>query len=95
LWSTGGYFENINIPAKIQFLKPGTAFNETYDISSLFPMQDGGLDDGNNNAIIEYTIEKLGTTYTITDPNGNTVFQGRQQAHQIHSERLKNKLKLK
>jgi hypothetical protein len=95
LWSTGGYFENINIPATIQFLKPGSAFNETYDLSSLFPMQDGGLDDGNGNAIIEYVIEKLGTTYTITDPNGNTVFQGRHHAQQIHSARLKNKLKLK
>lgn len=77
LWTTSGYFENINIPANITFIKPGTAFNETYDLSSFFPMQDGGLDDGNPNAGVEYTIVKSGTTYTITDANGTTVFQGR------------------
>lgn len=77
LWTTNGNAENINIPASIQFVKPGTAFNETYDLSALFPMQDGGLDDGNSNAITEYVIEKTGTTYTITNSDGDTVFQGR------------------
>jgi hypothetical protein len=77
LWTTSGYSENVNIPAKITFIKPGTAFNESFDLSSFFPMQDGGLDDGNPNAGVEYTIVKAGTTYTITDANGDTVFQGR------------------
>ena len=58
-------------------------------------MQDGGLDDGNGNAIIEYTIVKSGTIYTITDPDGATVFQGKQKAHEIRSARLKKKKKLK
>lgn len=84
LWTTAGYSENINIPATITFIKPGTAFNESYDLSSFFPMQDGGLDDGNPNAGVEYTIVKSGTTYTITDANGTTVFQGR------HSKNIKS-----
>lgn len=88
LWTTSGYFENINIPANITFIKPGTAFNETYDLSSSFPMQDGGLDDGNPNAGVEYTIVKSGTTYTITDANGTTVFQGR-NGKKIKSSRKK------
>jgi hypothetical protein len=91
LWTTSGYFENVNIPANLTFVKPGTAFNETFNLSSLFPMQDGGLDDGNNNAIIEYTIVKAGNIYTITNPDGDTVFQGRQSKKPINSARLKKK----
>jgi hypothetical protein len=91
LWSTSNYFENINIPANITFIKPGTIANQTYDISSFFPMQNGGLNDGNNNAVLEYTIVKSGNTYTITDANGTTVFQGK-HAHKFKSMRmLKNK----
>lgn len=77
LWTTAGYTENINIPAFLTFIKPGTVFNETYDLSTYFPMQDGGLDDGNSNAFVEYTIVKAGSTYTITDTNGAIVFEGR------------------
>lgn len=87
LWTTSGYAENINIPASIQFIKPGTAFNETYNLSTLFPMQDGGLDDGNPNALVEYTIVKSGSTYTITNSDGDTVFQGKQ------AKRIKNSRK--
>lgn len=86
LWTTAGYSENINIPAILTFIKPGTAFNESYDLSSSFPMQDGGIADGNPNAGVEYTIVKAGTTYTITDANGNTVFEGR-QSKKIRSSR--------
>ncbi len=89
LWTTSGYSENINIPAFITFIKPGTPFNETYDLSSFFPMQDGGLDDGNSNAFVEYTIVKAGSTYTITDDNGNIVFQGRHgKKYQSQRERV-------
>lgn len=95
LWTTAGYTENVNIPANLTFIKPGTAFNETYDLSTFFPMQDGGLDDGNGNALVEYMIVKAGTVYTITDPNGDTVFQGKQKAHKIRSMRLQKKNKLK
>jgi hypothetical protein len=77
LWTTSGYAEAINIPASIQFLKPGSSFNETYNISEFFPMQDGGLDDGNGNALIEYQIVKSGSVFTITNADGDTVFQGR------------------
>lgn len=95
LWSTAGFFENVNIPAHLTFVKPGTGANQTFDLSSSFPMQDGGLDDGNGNALLEYTIVKAGSTYTITDPNGNTVFQGKQMKKPGHSARLKNKSKHK
>ncbi len=77
LWTTDGYLENVNIPAFITFIKPGTAFNETYNLSTFFPMQLGGLDDGNPNAFVEYTIVKNGLIYTVTDTSGTTVFQGR------------------
>lgn len=91
LWTTSGYTENVNIPAKITFIKPGTAANQTYDLSSLFPMQDGGLDDGNPNALIEYTIVKAGSTYTITDPSNTVVFQGR---HHMTKAKMAAKAKL-
>ena len=55
-------------------------------------MQDGGLDDGNGSALIEYTIVKSGNVYTITDPDGATVFQGKQKAHEIRSSRLKKNI---
>ncbi|MFN3754596.1 hypothetical protein [Flavobacterium sp.] len=90
LWTTAGYLENVNIPANIQFVKPGTAFNQTYDLSGFFPMQDGGLDDGNPNAAVEYTIIKAGSIYTITNSDGDTVFQGKQSNH-IKSSRQKSR----
>ena len=93
LWTTAGYLENVNIPARITFIKPGTAFNQTYNLSSLFPMQLGGLDDGNPNAIIEYTIVKNGNVYTITDPNNIIVFQGRHAANKNNKAKLKLKNK--
>lgn len=77
LWDTFGYLENVNIPANITFIKQGTTFNTTLDISTFFPMQDGGLANGNSNAAVIYTIVKSGTVYTITDVNNTTVFQGR------------------
>lgn len=77
LWTTSGYTETINVPARINFFKAGSTFNETTDISTYFPMADGGLDDGNGDALITFEIVKTGNTYTITDPDGSTVFQGR------------------
>ncbi len=94
LWSTGGYFENINIPARLTFVKPGTTFNSTLDLSSFFPMQDGGLDDGNFAAVQHYTIVKNGTTYTITDSSSSVVFQGR-QLKASKANRAKYKIKKK
>lgn len=88
LWTTAGYSETINIPAFVRFLKPGTTLNQSYDISTFFPMQDGGLLDGNTNAGVIYTIVKVGSIYTITDMNNTTVFQGR-TTNQIKSNRLK------
>jgi hypothetical protein len=94
LWTTAGYTESVNIPAQLTFIKPGSSFNESYNLSEFFPMQDGGLDDGNGSALIEYTIVKSGTIYTITDPDGATVFQGKQKTKEIRSARLKKKKKL-
>ncbi len=77
LWTTRGYAENINVPANVNFFKAGTDLNQTSDVSAFFPMQDGGLNDGNGAAIITFEIEKTGNTYSITDPDGNNAFQGR------------------
>jgi hypothetical protein len=77
LWDTFGYSENVNIPAKVTFIKQGTNFNTTLDVSSFFPMQDGGLSNGNSNALVFYTIVKSGNIYTITDVDNATVFQGK------------------
>lgn len=88
LWTTGGYFENINIPVNVNFFKQGTAFNVTNNLSEFFPMQDGGLLDGNTSAGIEYTITKSGTVFTITNLDGDTVFQAR-QSKRIRSSRKK------
>lgn len=68
--------ENLDIPVTLSFIKSGV-FVETIDLSALFPSADGGLNQGNGNAITTYTIVKSGTTYTITDPNNTVVAQGR------------------
>ncbi|MGS2727299.1 hypothetical protein ACU8DI_11880 [Psychroserpens sp. BH13MA-6] len=77
-WTNNGNSsaDNINVPASIDFLKAGV-FVESVDLSSLFPLNDGGLSDGNGNAITSFTIEKSGTTYTITDSDNNQIAQGR------------------
>lgn len=77
LWTTNGYTENINVPARMKFLKAGTNLNQTTDVAGFFPMQDGGLDDGNSNAIITFEIVKTGQTYQVTNPDGGIAFQGR------------------
>lgn len=65
-----------NIPASIDFMKAGV-FVESVDLSSLFPLNDGGLNDGNGNAITSFTVEKSGNTYTVTDSNNTQIAQGR------------------
>lgn len=77
-WTANGNTssENANIPVTIDFIKPGV-FSETVDLSSLFPLNDAGLNDGNNNAITSFTIEKTGSTYSITDSNNTLIAQGR------------------
>lgn len=77
LWTTSGYSQPINIPASVTFNKPGIPLLETEDISSYFPMDQGGLDDGNSNAIITFEITKTGHNFTITNPNNQVVFNGR------------------
>ncbi|MEZ4803238.1 MAG: hypothetical protein R2797_10735 [Gelidibacter sp.] len=68
--------DNLNIPVTIDFIKPGV-FSQTVDLSSLFPLNDGGLNDGNDNAITSFTVEKTGTIYTVTDSNNTQIAQGR------------------
>ncbi|RAK22773.1 hypothetical protein B0I03_104299 [Flavobacterium aquaticum] len=77
LWTTSGYSQPINIPASVTFNKPGIPLVETENVSSYFPMDQGGLDDGNSNAIITFEITKVGHTFTITNPDNQVVFQGR------------------
>jgi len=95
LWTTSGYNEAIDVPARITFYKSGTSLNRTTDISSFFPMADGGLDDGNNNALITFEITKTGQTYTIKDPSGTTVFQGRMSKNFVNKKGLKAKKEIK
>ena len=77
-WTNSGLTnaEELNIPVSIEFIKPGV-FAETIDLSSLFPLNAGGLNDGNGNAITSFFVEKTGTTYTVTDSNNVQVAQGR------------------
>ncbi|VXB47090.1 conserved exported hypothetical protein [Flavobacterium sp. 9AF] len=78
LWTNDGETAAINIPANVEFSKiGGQTPTESLDVSNYFLLSDGGLDDGNSNAYIEYTIVKTGQTYTITDQNSAQVFQGR------------------
>ncbi|WP_323788257.1 hypothetical protein [Psychroserpens sp.] len=65
-----------NIPVSIDFMKAGV-FVESVDLSTLFPLNDGGLNDGNGNAITSFFVEKAGSTYTITDSNNTQIAQGR------------------
>ncbi len=77
LWTNSGYNQPVNIPALVTFNKPGIPLVETENVSSYFPMNQGGLDDGNSNAIITFEIKKVGHTFTIKNPDNQVVFQGR------------------
>ncbi|WP_299335988.1 hypothetical protein [uncultured Psychroserpens sp.] len=92
-WTANGNTssDNSNVPASLDFLKAGV-FVESVDLSALFPLNDGGLNDGNGNAITSFTVEKLGNTYTITDSNDNQVAQGRLSDYKMS---LKEKRALK
>lgn len=89
LWTTSGYFQPINIPASVTFNKPGIPLLETEDISSYFPMDQGGLDDGNSNAIITFEITKVGHNFTITNPDNQVVFNGRKAKRTGNRRNLK------
>lgn len=91
LYTTAGYNEAVNIPARMNFFKAGTSLNRTVDISSFFPMADGGLEEGNGNALITFEITKTGQTYVIKDPSGATVFQGRMSKNLSQKKALKAK----
>jgi len=81
------------IPASVTFAKAGV-FNETYDLSSLYNLADGGNQNGNANAYNSFTIVKTGTTYTITDPNANPVVSGKAANYRMsvaEKRALKNK----
>lgn len=76
LWTTNGNMASGNIPAILEFNKAG-AFNNQQDLSSLFIINNGGLNDGNTNAITSFLIEKEGATYIIKDPNAVLVASGK------------------
>jgi len=86
-WTNNGNSsaDGINIPASIDFMKAGV-FVESVDLSSLFPLNDGGLNDGNGNAITSFTVEKSGNTYTITDSNNTQIAQGRFSDYRLSLE---------
>lgn len=92
-WTANGNTssDGSNVPASIEFLKAGV-FVESVDLSSVFPLNDGGLSDGNGNAITSFTIEKSGNTYTISDSNNNQIAQGRLMDYRMS---LKEKRALK
>jgi hypothetical protein len=77
-WTSNGNtsVDGNNIPVSIDFLKAGV-FLESVDLSSIFPLNDGGLSDGNGNAITSFFVEKTGNNYTITDSNNTQIAQGR------------------
>lgn len=77
-WTANGNtsVDGNNVPVSIDFMKDGV-FLESVDLSSLFPLNDGGLNDGNGNAITSFSVEKNGNTYTITDSNNTQIAQGR------------------
>lgn len=94
LWTNNGETTVVDIPANLSIYKVGSQTTYTGDLSSYFPLADGGLDDGNDNAFLEYTIVKSGTTFTVTDQNSNQVLQGRSRnlSQEIKSKILnKNK----
>jgi len=76
LWATNGNIANGNIPASLEFNKTGV-FNDQQDISALFTINDGGLNDGNSNAITSFFIEKIGATFIIRDPNDVFITSGK------------------
>lgn len=92
LWTTNGNMASGNVPAILEFNK-NNVFNEQHDLSSLFPINDGGLDDGNNNAITSLFIQKVGATYIIKDVNDNLIVSGKTLLRTIssdHKEQLKS-----
>ncbi|WAC03590.1 hypothetical protein N7U66_09020 [Lacinutrix neustonica] len=92
-WTNNGNAssDNSNVPVSIDFIKPGV-FYQTVNLSSLFPLNDGGLIDGNSNAITSFTVNKSGTTYTVTDSDDNEIAQGKLQTYRMSIEE-KQKLK--
>lgn len=77
LWQANGNNTTSGFaPVKITFTKPGV-FAQTVDLSAKFPLVDGGLNEGNGNAITTFTITKVGTTYTVVDDTNAQVVQGR------------------
>ncbi|WP_040278754.1 hypothetical protein [Psychroserpens damuponensis] len=86
-WTANGNtsIDSNNIPVSIEFMKDGVFF-ESVDLSSLFPLNDGGLNDGNGNAITSFSVEKNGNTYTITDSNNAQIAQGRFSDYRLSLE---------
>lgn len=66
--------------------KVGT-FVETVDLSSYYTygMVDG--ENGNNDAYVTFTFTVVNHVFTISDPDGNTVAQGRQGASSMQQSR--------
>lgn len=79
---------DLDIPVFLTFAKPGV-FVETVDLSSLYPLADGGAVNGNPNAYNSFTIVKTGTTYTITDASATVIASGRTAEYRMSIEEKK------
>ncbi|WGD33766.1 hypothetical protein [Olleya sp. YS] len=92
-WTNNGFTSSsvTNVPVKIIFAKSGVFYQEV-DLSSLFPLANGGLLDGNGSAITTFFINKTGNIYTVTDSNNSQIVQGRTKNNRITIEE-KKKLK--
>ncbi|NJM80239.1 MAG: hypothetical protein HC854_12625 [Flavobacterium sp.] len=96
LWTNNGETAVLDIPANLDIYKVGSQTTYSGDLSTFFPLADGGLDNGNSNAFLEYTIVKSGTTFTVTDQNSVQVLQGRtSNFSQLIKSKILNKNKNK
>ena len=94
LWTNNDETAAIDIPANISIFKIGSQTTTNQDLSTFFPLADGGLDNGNDNAFIEYTIVKSGTTFTVTNQDNSEILQGRNSnVRALILEKIRNRNK--
>lgn len=76
LWTNAGFTNDVFVPAKLILTRGSNAPFEV-DMSDKFKLSDGGLDDGNANALIALGLKKRGGVYTLYDLNDNVAFTGK------------------
>lgn len=76
-WSNAGIppAENIQFPAMMTFAQPGAQI-VTEDLSTVWDYETGGAAEGAENAYyIDYILTVSGSNFTITDSDGNLLFE--------------------